>query len=327
LRAESVTSAKSMVRALLPCLLVLGLLGQPAPASAHLRSGTVAVDYRASVTDSVTAAYSAQIFQSDRALGLTGKRGHIATLIGYLGEPVLRLDTAGLWINLASPTAGALGLVKRADRIAAPIPRWRLQRGQHSVVWHDARTQGLPPGVSHGSWTVPLIVDGRRSRLHGELWHFPAPSPWPWLGMLAALLAFGLAPLVLPRRGLAGPAATAFAVIATSASMVLLLAFALDAYASPGTWIEGIDATAFLGVGAWALLRGPPQWHWAGAIGVGLVALAVALFDVPVFLHPIVLAVLPATAIRFAAVLAIAAGLDAAALGGLLYAETSAVPR
>lgn len=314
-----------MVRALLPSLLVLAPLAQPAPASAHLRSGTVAVDYRASITDPTTPAYSAQILQSDRALSLTGRPGHVTVLIGYLGEPVLRLDAAGLWMNLASPTAVVLGLVKRSDRIQAAAPRWRLQRGSHSVVWHDARTQGLPPGVSHGSWSVPLIVDGQRSRLEGQLWHFPRPSPWPWLGTLAALVAVGLAPLVLPRSRLAGPAATVFAVIATVASLVLLMAFALDAYASPGTWIEAFDATVFLGVGAWALLRGPLQWRGVGAAGVGLVALAVALLDVPIFLHPIVLAILPAMVTRLAAVLAIAAGVDAAALGGILYSETSGI--
>jgi hypothetical protein len=311
-----------MRRLLVPSVLGLALLAVPAPASAHLRSGTVAVDYRASVANPRTPAYSAQIFQSDRALGLTAKLGHVVVLIGYLGEPALRLDRAGMWVNAASPTAVVLGLIKKSSRIQAATPRWRLQPGRHSVVWHDARAQGLPPGVSRGGWSVPLIVDGHRTRLEGELWHFPAPSPWPSLGLLAAVLASGLAPLALRRRGLR-PRAAGFALVATAASVVLLMAFALDAYASPGTWIEGLDAIAFLGVGVWALLRGPLQWRGVGAIGLGLVGLAVALLEVPIFLHPIVLAILPATAVRVAAVLALGAGLDAVALGGLLYAETS----
>jgi hypothetical protein len=105
---------------------------------------------------------------------------------------------------------------------------------------------------------------------------------------------------------------------------VILMAFALDAYASPGTWIEAFDAIAFLGAGAWVALRGPPHWTVAGAIGVGLVGLAVALLEAPIFLHPVVLAALPATMVRFASVVAIGAGVDAAALGGLFYAETGA---
>jgi hypothetical protein len=41
--------------------ILLAFLVVVAPASAHLRSGTVAVDYRASVLDPQTDAYSAQI--------------------------------------------------------------------------------------------------------------------------------------------------------------------------------------------------------------------------------------------------------------------------
>lgn len=301
---------------------MLASLAAPTAAGAHLRSGTVAVDYRASIVDPETSAYSAQIFQSDRALGLSVRGSHVVVLVGYLGEPVFRLDAAGLAVNAASPTAVVFRLVSKSDRVVASTPHWRLDRGRRSVVWQDGRTRGLPPGVSAGSWSVPLIVDGRRSPLSGELWHFGAPSPWPWLGILAVLLAAGTAPLVVRGGESARPAAIVFGVGATAAAVVILLAFALDAYASPGTWIEGLDAIAFLGVGVWALLRGPPQWHVAAAIGLGLVSLAVALLQTPIFLHPIVLAVLPATAVRFAAVVAIGAGLDAAALGCLFYSET-----
>ena len=74
------------------------------------------------------------------------------------------------------------------------------------MIWPDARSQGLPSGVSLGLWSVPLIVDGRPARLEGELRRFPAPSLWLWLGILAFILAAGMFPLVLRRRDLAGPA-------------------------------------------------------------------------------------------------------------------------
>ena len=60
----------------------------------------------------------------------------------------------------------------------------------------------------------------------------------------------------------------------------------------------------------------------AGAVGAGLVALAVGLLEGAVFLHPIVLAILPAVTVRVACLVAIGAGLDAAALGAFFYAET-----
>jgi hypothetical protein len=171
-----------------------------------------------------------------------------------------------------------------------------------------------------------LIVDGRPTRLEGELRRFPAPSLWLWLGILAFILAAAVLPFVLPRRHLAGSAAAIWlGVIAACACGVVLVAFALDAYASPGTWIEALDAIAFIGVGVWALLGGPKQWHVAAAIGLGLVALAVGLLEGAIFLHPIVLAVLPGTATRLADILAIGAGIGAAVLGGLVYAEQGGV--
>ena len=170
-----------------------------------------------------------------------------------------------------------------------------------------------------------MIVDGRQARLEGELRRFPAPSLWLWLGILAVILAAGVFPLTLRRRDLAGPASIWFGVIAACACGVVLVAFALDAYASPGTWIEAVDAIAFIAVGAWALLRAPKQWHVAAAIGLGLVALAVGLLEGAIFLHPVVLAVLPGTATRLADILAVGAGLVAAGLGGLVYVEQGGV--
>lgn len=305
----------------------VAFLAIPAAAGAHLRSGTVAVDYRASVLTADTPAYAAQIYQSDRGLKLTVKRGHAVAVLGYLGEPMIRLDAVGLWVNAASPTAVVAGLLTKAQRIDASTPRWHLKRGRSSAVWHDARAQGLPSGVDHGFWSVPLIVDGRHTRLDGELRRFSAPSPWPWLAMLACLLGAGALPLLLRRRELVREGAIGCALVTIVASVVIALAFALDTYASPGTWIEGLDEIAFLAVGVGVLLRGPDNLHVGAAIGSGLVGLAVGLSKGAIFLHPIVLAILPGNVIRIAVVAAIGAGLNAAALGCMFYVETAASKR
>ena len=304
---------------------LVAFLVMAAPAGAHLRSGTVAVDYRASVLAPDTAAYTAQIFQSDRALSITVKPSHTVVLLGYLGEPVFRLDAPGLWVNASSPTAAVLRLVKGREHVASSTPVWVLQRGKRSVIWADSRSQGLPSGVSRGSWTVPLIVDGRPAHLEGELRRFAAPSLPLWLGVLGVILAAGLLPLLLRRRDLAGPVSIWFGVVAACACGVVLIAFVLDAYASPGTWIEAVDAIAFMAVGVWALLRAPPQWHVAAAIGLGLVALAVGLLEGAIFLHPVVLAVLPGSAVRLADITAVGAGLVAAGLGTLVYVEQDGI--
>jgi hypothetical protein len=300
---------------------VLAFLAGPGVASAHLRTGTIAVDYKTDVLSPVTAAYSAQIYESDHGLTLMIRPGHVVVLRGYLGEPVFRLDRAGLWVNAASPTAVSAGLLHKSQAVDAPTPRWRLQRNRRSVVWHDARTQGLPPGVDQGMWTVPLVVDGHGAVLEGDLRRFAAPPIWLWLGVLASLLAAAAGSLWLGGRDHARGAAKRFAAVAAGASAIVAAAFALDGYASPGTWIEGFDALAFIAVGLWLMLRGPEHLRLAGAIGVGLVGLAVGLLAGSVFLHPIVLSILPGTIVRVLVVAAIGAGLSAAALGCLFYDE------
>jgi hypothetical protein len=302
----------------------VAILANPAAADAHLRTGTVAVDYRATVLTPDTSAYAARIYQSDRGLSLTLKPGHVVVVLGYLGEPMFRLDASGLWVNAASPTAVVAGLLTKGQRSDASTPRWRLERGRDSAVWHDTRLKGLPPGLDHGAWSVPLIVDGRRRLLEGYLTRFPAPSLLLWLGGLASLLGAGASPLLLRQRELVRAGAIGCAFTAAAASVLIALVFALDTYASAGTWIEGLDEIAFLAVGLGVLLRGPENLHVGAAIGTGLVAMAVGLSKGAIFIHPIVLAILPGTVTRLLAVAAIGAGLAAAVLGCAFYAETTA---
>jgi hypothetical protein len=294
------------------------------PASAHLRSGTVAVDYRASVAHPVTHAYTARIYQSDHGLSLTVRRGHVVVVLGYLREPVLRLDRRGLSVNAASPTARAMHLVDNAQAVEAPAPRWRLQRGRRWVIWHDARVQGLPPGLAQGVWRVPLVIDGRAGVLSGTLRRFPDPPLWLWPALLACWLAAGAFPLIRRRRDGVRAVAMALALIAAGAATVVAAAFALDAYASPGTWIVGADVIIFLAVGVVAMRRGPRHLHVAAAIWTGLVSVALALLDGAVFLHPIVLAILPGTVMRLLVVTALGAGASAAVLGATLFSEITA---
>jgi hypothetical protein len=304
-------------------LAAVALLAFPAQAGAHLRAGTVAVDYRATVLHARTAAYVARIYQSDRGLTLTIRPGHSVTLVGFLGEPVFRLDPAGLWINQASPTAIVAGLLPKHARLAASRVSWRLRPRRTSVSWHDARAQGLPQGIAHGRWMVPLTIDGHPAALAGELTRLPAPSLPVWAGILAVVLAAGIAP-VLRRRDLLPVVVVDLAGVAGTAAAGAALVFALDAYASPGTWIEAADAIAFLAVGFGVLVRGPAHAHVLAAIGVGLVSLAVGLLDGAVFFHPIVLAVVPGWCARMLCVVAIGAGVGAAGLGCASYAGTLA---
>src|SRR2546423_15665993 len=96
------------LRKALPLLVALVALAAPGPASAHIRTGSVAVDYRARVF-STRLPLTAHVYLGDRALLLSVRRGHSVTVLGYGGEPFLRIDGSGLTVSRPPPPA-ALGL-------------------------------------------------------------------------------------------------------------------------------------------------------------------------------------------------------------------------
>ncbi len=165
------------------------------------------------------------------------------------------------------------------------------------------------------------MVDGRHAVLQGVLRRFPAPELWPWALTLAVLMLAGVMPVLLGRRDLGDVMAIGAAAVVACAAVAIMVGFSLDAYASPGTWIEAVNTLACIAVGVGVLVAGPRRWHAAAAGGVGALGLAIGLLEGAVFLHPIVLSVLPSEVMRILDVVAIGAGLDAAALSAWFYAE------
>ena len=253
--------------------------------------------------------YTVRIYQSDHGLNLTIRPGHVVAMSGYLGEPVFRLDRTGLWVNAASPTAVVVGLVKKDQRVAASGTHWRLERGRTSVAWHDSRVQRLPAGVDRGAWSIPLTVDGRPARLTGELVRFARPSLALWLGLTLCVGALGGAAVArctgatssrawrpglrsLPRRRRSWSSSP------SPSTPTPRRAPGSRPSTRSCSWWSG-SASCF------AVRR---TCVMGGAVGVGLVSLAVGLLDGAVLLHPIVLAVLPGTIVRLGVAIAVGAG-------------------
>jgi hypothetical protein len=297
---------------------IVAMLATPAVANAHLRSDVVAVDYRATVTTQ-KGPFVARVYETDRALRLVVARGHSVIVLGYLGEPLVRIDDRGAAVNAASPSGPSAGLLKKSQLVSGRATAWYRLSNRGAVTWHDSRLRGLPPGVNRAIWTVPLLVDGQRGRLGGELVRFPQPVLWPWL-LLAAVCAAAVAAVPFSRdRQRVASVAIGFGVLAAFAFVASASAFALDADASPGTWIFGADGLVFVALGLGILIRGPRHLHIGAAVGLGLLALTFALTKADVFFHPIVLAVVPGWAARLAVAAAVCYGVAAAALGGVSY--------
>jgi hypothetical protein len=296
--------AASLRKALL--LTALAALASPASAAAHIRTGAVAVDYRVSVFPS-RLPLSAHVYLGDRALRLSVRPGHTVTVIGYGNEPFLRIGPAGARV-LTSPTAAALGISGRRS-------------SARSFVWHDARVRGLPPEIDRGRWTIPLVVDGRRAHLAGELRRIPAPSLWPWL-ILGAPFLVATALLLLRRRPrLLDRAGIALGVLAAVVSIATAATFAFASNASSGRWVEAGNEVFFALVGLAVLVRGSRDARVTAAGALGLLGLVVALSKLPVFMHGVVLAALPGAAARAEVALTIWASAAATAVGLVLFAD------
>ncbi len=258
---------------------------------------------------------AARIFQSDRAIRLTVAPGHTTIVLGYLHEPFVRVAAGGVEVNAYAPTSGGAGLL---SGLPLRSVGWkRLSRGR-SVTWHDNRVRALPPGVERARWQIPLVVDGKRVRLEGELWRVPKPARWPWLALGLPFVLLSL--LIYFRRTAFRRAAIAFGLVAGGALIASGVGFALDTYASNGKWIELGNEAAFLLVGVGVIARGSAGARGIAGGALGLLGLGAALTKAPVFLHGVVLSIFPAELVRALVALAIWSG-AAAVLFGLVVFE------
>jgi hypothetical protein len=308
-------------------------LATPAPAAAHLRSGAIAVDYRAhleTLSPALRVALAATIYQSDRAVRLEVRDDHSITVLGYLGEPFLRLDPRGLAVNAASPTAASAKLLSTAERVAGGrVVVWRERPGRRSVVWHDARTGGAPHGNAATSWTIPLVVDGRHVSLRGSTERVGRPAVWPWLVACGLVVVLLIAAMAAERRrsGRLRPLSQAAALVAVAAMTASAIGFAAARYASGFTWFVAGDELALATVGIAVLARGRELARDGAAAGLGLLAIFGAGLGGAALFHGVVLSALPAPAARAAVAVGLAAGIVAAVAGTVsLFAAAERLP-
>jgi hypothetical protein len=298
-------------------LFALVALAAPAGAHAHLRSGVVAVDYRASV-DSPNPAVNARVYQSDRALSVTAEAGHTVVILGYLGEPFVRIGAGRVAASAASLTAAGLGLLEGSP----PGTGWRVRSRGETFVWHDRRLRGLPAGVDRKRWSIPLVVDGRPAQLAGELERVERPPVWPWI-VLGLPFVLVTALLLLRRRMYRVRAgAVTLGVISAVGMLATGAGFALDSYASGGKWVAAANELVFALVGIAFVARGSRQVKAIAGGALGFLGLGVGLSKIPVFLHGVVLSVVPGTIARLIVSVTISAGAAATALGLLVFEES-----
>ncbi|MCU1352218.1 MAG: hypothetical protein JWM05_1427 [Acidimicrobiales bacterium] len=210
------------------------------------------------------------------------------------GTVQLNRSSVGYYVNGSRDGRGSPPA--RVQR-AGVRPSWQTVGHHGRYAWHDHRihwmSPGRPPSVhgdhgkvamggTDGDWVVPLVVDGRATRVTGELVLLAAPSPLPWLlGAVviaaAAILVGARAPLpVIAAGGLTGGAigsAVGWAQHLASPATVggtplswALPAAALVAGLVAAAWrpastrvVAGLAAASLLG--GWIVMRWPVLDH------------------------------------------------------------------
>jgi hypothetical protein len=301
LRRLAITAAATLV------LLVL----VAAPAVAHGR-GSDATNFDSRITDAPDLpGVSWQIYGGDELLQLTNHGDLEVTVLGYDGEPYLRIGPDGVWENQRSPATylnqeryGRVGVPVHADPDAPP--EWERRGDGPSHAWHDHRIHWMSPETPLRvvdveaptevfAWQVEFTAGGEDYALAGELWWVPGPSPWPWLGtglLLSLPVLAGLA--TRPRGdsdderrwpGVARPAAVLLGVMAAAnlvgviddvAAVPMPLSTAVFAGAQTVLW-SGVGL-----YGAWRGWRGGYADVWALAACAAIVAVGQGLLLVSV---------------------------------------------
>ena len=135
---------------------------------------------------------------------LTNSTRHNVTVLGYLGEPYLRVGPSGTFENAHSPslylTQAVSNNASNSARLKTAPTRWNRIGNGSVLEWHDHRVHwpfdGPPPqvllypSVTHvviPDWRIPLLSNGHSIVITGSVIWRPGPSPWPWFG--SAILA------------------------------------------------------------------------------------------------------------------------------------------
>jgi hypothetical protein len=186
-------------------LTVLFALINPMPASAHIvgtGGSATNIQTRLTAIRPVVPTVAVALGLGGQWVRVTNQGATEIVILGYRGDPFLRLFRNQVQVNQLSATATETGLAPGSpapgNRAAVgptaggktTEPRWVRSSDGDSATWADARI-GPPPASQQasGPWQLPLLVDGQQVTAVGTWDLIPPPSPWPWVAVLVLLTA------------------------------------------------------------------------------------------------------------------------------------------
>ena len=235
-------------------MLAATVLGPAQPVFAHGGNGGASSDYRIEVTgfEGDSSGIEVRPVELGNRMELVRTTAKEVQILGYDGEPYVRLGTDGVFENYNSPSHYT-NLDRFARTLAPPTatddatPNWVKLSDGASVRWHDHRTHWMDPTprqdvrdnpdverVIFPANRVELLVDGKSVVAIVKVTWLPPPSRMVWLVMSSLGACALLAALVLipsfrrfaPTMALVASAACLVA-SGTSASRVVVSAIAI----------------------------------------------------------------------------------------------------
>lgn len=263
------------------------------PAAAHSAEGSDATNFQTrllSVTPQIPG-LDVEVIEHGNRIQVTNNTGEEVVVLGYDGEPYLRLGPDGVAENLRSPATylnqdrdAATAVPGSADPEAGP--EWASVSDGNVARWHDHRIHWMggedPPAVRQDpdhrhtiipEWAVPLQVGDTTVEAEGDLIWVPGPSSVPWLALAAVLFAATFASLwLLPKwRLLTIPALVAM----VAADAVHAFGIGLESTGGLGSQLGHVLTGSSLSVVGWGLALVAGVLLARGRDG-GLVAAAMA---------------------------------------------------
>ena len=206
----------AMRRALLVATAALLWLGVAAPpASAHSVSGQSATNFHTTLR-SVSPAVpglEVKVVEAGSRFQAENRTGQELLVLGYKGEPYLRIGPEGVFENKLSPAT----YINASRKGGTPPPEaeqakvgdtdWAKVSSEPLARWHDHRIHWMgninPPEVRNDpdkrhvikmnandpQWSVPMRLGTQDIAARGNLVWEPGPSPLPWFAVIVASLA------------------------------------------------------------------------------------------------------------------------------------------
>jgi len=209
--------ARPLVAVATATIAVVGLFATPA--SAHTISGPRPGNYRSRVVAIAPPApgVTARVVDLGAKIELTNRTSTEVLVLGYEGEPYLRIGPHGVYENLHSQATyinrtrlgGSVPL--GIDTAPGAPPEWHKIGDGNSARWHDHRIHWMsaqpPPAVAAdpGSFqhlsqqNILFVHNGQTSRIAVALDWVPGPSGVPWIPVIAVLFVLGVLAAYLPK--------------------------------------------------------------------------------------------------------------------------------